>query len=145
MGHEDLILKAAWLIPQKVPLSVCQQKADFLPLSLYWIIISIISILILALPRARASFPPKHHTWERNQGKRLEGSTVPECPIERSYTQEFKSYCYGCPEESKVPPKGVLRQYIIFHILDPLRHIQLHGGRPASGNYPGLVYLHCSL
>lgn len=72
LGWEDLILKAAWLIPQRAPLSICQQKADFLPF--FSILIHYPNpILILVHPRVPVSFPPEHQTWERDQGK----STVP--------------------------------------------------------------------
>lgn len=67
-GMGRLILKAARLIPQRLPLSICQQKVDFLPF--FSILIHyFIPILIPVRPRAHVSFPPEHQTWERDQGK----------------------------------------------------------------------------
>lgn len=163
MGREDLILKAALLIPQRVLLSVCQQKADFLPFFLYWFIIYLTYHCIDSCPSQSAcAFSTRASNMRKRPRKRRGGSTVPECPSERSYAQVVKSCCSDCPEESKrcfMPvynsshpgrtawgTKAAIfgrHKVVILHPY-PLRNIQLRVGRPATGNDTGLVSTHCS-
>lgn len=71
----------------------------------------------MPFPECMCSFHQSIRHEEETKEK-AGGSTLPECPSERSYTQEIKNCCSGCPEDSKIPPKHVLCQYITPFILD---------------------------